>query len=80
MSLNLAEMVPNAIGMLAFDDAGQIIEAVGIGKERKEDIAQLQEVELDQEGFGMLEHEGTQVLIYKRGEKTIAVYTHATAK
>ena len=38
ISLNLAEMVPNAIGMIAFDNDGQIIEAVGIGKERKEDV------------------------------------------
>lgn len=78
MSLNLAEMVPNAIGMIAFDDAGQIIEAVGIGKERKEDVLQLQQVELDQDGFGILEHGNVQVLIYKREDKTLAVYTHSS--
>lgn len=77
MSLNLAEMVPNAIGMIAFDNDGQIIEAVGIGKERKEDVLQLQQVELDDEGFGLLEYDNIQVLIYKKEEKTIAVYTHS---
>ncbi|KAG0674112.1 hypothetical protein C6P43_000823 [Kluyveromyces marxianus] len=75
--LNLAEMVPNAIGMIAFDNDGQIIEAVGIGKERKEDVLQLQQVELDDEGFGLLEYDNIQVLIYKKEEKTIAVYTHS---
>lgn len=77
MSLNLAEMVPNAIGMIAFDNDGQIIEAVEIGKERKEDVLQLQQVELDDEGFGLLEYDNIQVLIYKKEEKTIAVYTHS---
>lgn len=74
--LNLAEMVPNAIGMIAFDEDGQIIESVGIGNERKGDISQLQQVKLDDEGFGMLEHSDVQVLIYKQDGKTIAIYTH----
>lgn len=74
--VNLAQLVPNAVGLLVFDENCNIIEASGIGKDRLGDIIQINQVELDKEGFGLLTSQNTQVVIYRQDGNTVAVYTH----
>ncbi|SCW00303.1 LAFE_0C01178g1_1 [Lachancea fermentati] len=74
--IDLAQVVPNAVGMLAFDENDNVIEASGLGKDRVTDIAQLKLVELDSEGFGLLQVENVQIIILKQEGKMIAVYTY----
>ncbi|SCV01427.1 LAMI_0G11430g1_1 [Lachancea mirantina] len=75
--IDLSQLVPNAIGMLAFDEKKNVIEASGIAKDRLSDVEQISQVKLDSEGFGLLQEDSVQVIIYKQEDKTLAVYTYA---
>ncbi|CUS23385.1 LAQU0S09e03576g1_1 [Lachancea quebecensis] len=71
----LAQLVPNAIGLLAFDQNCNVIEASGVAKSRLEDIVQINQAKVDEEGFALLRDAGIQVMVYKHDGETLAVYT-----
>ncbi|SCU77811.1 LANO_0A01332g1_1 [Lachancea nothofagi CBS 11611] len=73
--IDVAQLVPNAIGMLVFDENCNVIDASGVGKQRLEDIVAINQVEVDNEGFGALKSADTLVVVYKQNGKTVAVYT-----
>ncbi|AET38228.1 DUF3215 domain-containing protein Ecym_2507 [Eremothecium cymbalariae DBVPG len=76
--IDLSQLVPNAIGLLAFDENNQVVDAFGIGKERKGDIRQLSQVEVDDEGFALLQENDIEVILLKQHDKTIAVYRYSS--
>lgn len=74
--IDLAQVVPHAVGLLAFDEHNNVIEASGIAKDRTADAVELSKVQLDGEGFGLVQEKDIKVIIYKQEGKTIAVYTY----
>lgn len=76
-SIKLTDIVPNSIGMIAFDENCQVVDVAGIAKDRLNDISQIAQVELDEEGFGLIQERDIQIIIYKQDKKTIAVYTYS---
>ncbi|AMD22544.1 HHL226Wp [Eremothecium sinecaudum] len=73
-AMDLSQLVPNAIGMLAYDENGQLIDSSGVGKQRAGDILELSKIELDDEGYGIVRDNEVEIILLKQGGKTLAVY------
>ncbi|KAL6950147.1 hypothetical protein ACO0QE_000823 [Hanseniaspora vineae] len=74
-TLDLTSLIPNAIGHIAFDENNNVIDTSGVGKDRRADVENLSQVELE-DGFALLEEKDVKIYIYKQLGKTIAVYAY----
>lgn len=73
--LTLQEAIPKAIGTLSFDKNNQLIESTGVGKSRVKDIVEISQMELDQEGYGIITEGDVLINVFKQSGKTVVVYT-----
>ncbi|KAH3900743.1 DUF3215 domain-containing protein SCDLUD_003748 [Saccharomycodes ludwigii] len=75
-SIDLTTVIPNAIGLLAFDENKNVIDSSGVGKERLDDVNELSNIETNSEGFALLSEKNIKVYIYKQEGKTVVVYAY----
>mgnify|MGYP004708674533 FL=1 len=77
--IDLTQLIPHAIGHIAFDENKKIVNCSGIGLERSknlEEIDQLNDIE-GEENFALIEQGPVRIYVYRQEGQTIAVYSYS---
>lgn len=73
----LQQSIPKALGTLSFDQNNTLVEATGIGKDRVDDIIDLSQMELDNDGYGASQDGDILINVFKDAGRSVVVYTSA---
>lgn len=73
----LQQSIPKALGTLSFDQNNRLVESTGIGKSRVEDIIDISQMELDDDGYGVTQDGEILVNVFKDAGRSVIIYTSA---
>lgn len=74
---NVKQNIPKALGTLSFDENNKLVESTGIGKDRVDDIIDISQMELDEDGYGVMQDGQLLINVFKDHGKSVVVYTPA---
>lgn len=77
MSVVDSNEFPNNLGTILFDENNNLIECTGICENKVENIPELAEVQLDNNGYGVVKSNDLIIYLYKKNGQTLVIYTTA---
>ncbi|CCE65763.1 hypothetical protein TPHA_0M01880 [Tetrapisispora phaffii CBS 4417] len=73
-SRNKLQQLPHVVGTLTFDENNNVVTVTGIASDRILDIDSISKVELDSEGFGLVQINNLICNIYRQDNNTVVIY------
>lgn len=75
--IKLEKEIPKSLGTLSFDNNNKLLESTGIGNDRVDDIIDISQMRLDEDGYALMQDDKILVNVFKEGGKSVVVYTPA---